>query len=413
MSTTITPIITTTGFVLLPQIPSPIDGAEDIIETQVSLEHRASQNAKIPTPTFRPRSLLSGSQRIESPTNRAGTDISSMHRPLATPFPTRQLVPRLCRGTLLASGGEVLKSTPMSKFAIPRPLSPSQHQATAQKVGRIAFSQPSPHRPDKVVKARSTSRLLPNLRAGVIRKTSDRKRKIFSRGSLDIRDPFENRGDVEKNGQFLREKIKHAINLGEASLSGRDDGLPVWFARAGKEMTVVEGVHPTVKKMETQLSPQKQIWRDNKGIVFCEGPERKVSIVKIGALVKNHKGVQLSPKEISIDPYNKKPFSPGRRNDGPGKDLPKPSILLEIYRTLKEIIATAWWFISPVFNPRSGLRVRWVRGELTWQDIVLITAATVFGGGTFLVVVVCMKVLGLGVSIMRGMWGFGRWIVGF
>lgn len=93
---------------------------------------------------------------------------------------------------------------------------------------------------------------------------------------------------------------------------------------------------------------------------------------------------------------------PSKKPKSPSKAAANISLLRKTYGMVMEAVRTAWWFVSPVFNPRSSLRWRWLRNELTWQDRLLIGAAGIFGGGAFLIMVLLARLLGVGLQIVKG-----------
>jgi hypothetical protein len=107
-----------------------------------------------------------------------------------------------------------------------------------------------------------------------------------------------------------------------------------------------------------------------------------------------------------------KRYSPARKAGGPGKGHPKIEMLQEIYKIVKELVSTIWWFVAPVFNPDSAFRRRWARQELTWQDIILIGGTGILGVGTFLAGALCARVVAMALLILRLLIGTFKTVVG-
>jgi hypothetical protein len=169
---------------------------------------------------------------------------------------------------------------------------------------------------------------------------------MFSGGNVDIGELFRTRKELEKNPQLLRKRIEQAKQLGGPSRNGGEDGFIVW----------------------------------------CTDIEKRVRSA--------NKKPATGQKKISQS-------LPGKKAIGPGKSTAKVSVLRKTYRMLIGAIGLAWWFVSPVFNPRSSLRWRWGRNKLTWWDIILIGAAGILGGGAFLVMALVARLLGVGLQITR------------
>lgn len=111
-----------------------------------------------------------------------------------------------------------------------------------------------------------------------------------------------------------------------------------------------------------------------------------------------------------------------KRNDAPGgadkknvatspptSSTPKPDtspggatlqqVLLVLLLTTRHLILTSWHLVEPVFDPKSALRARWERQELTWRDGVVVAGAGVFAGAALMAAVLCGRVVGVLVRI--------------
>ncbi|OBT50380.1 hypothetical protein VE04_09281 [Pseudogymnoascus sp. 24MN13] len=69
-------------------------------------------------------------------------------------------------------------------------------------------------------------------------------------------------------------------------------------------------------------------------------------------------------------------------------------VLIVLLSTGRYLILAAWCFVEPVFDPRSALRARWERQEMTWRDGVVVVGAGVFGAAALLAAVLCVRVVG-------------------
>lgn len=87
-------------------------------------------------------------------------------------------------------------------------------------------------------------------------------------------------------------------------------------------------------------------------------------------------------------------------------------VILMLLRTTRQMILTAWWFVEPVFDPKSAFRRRWERQELTWRDAVVIAGACLFGAGALQAAVICARLAGTAVQIVRLLGGTCRFLLG-
>ncbi|OBT94923.1 hypothetical protein VE01_07490 [Pseudogymnoascus verrucosus] len=87
-------------------------------------------------------------------------------------------------------------------------------------------------------------------------------------------------------------------------------------------------------------------------------------------------------------------------------------VLIVLLSTGRYLILAAWCFVEPVFDPRSALRARWERQEMTWRDGVVVVGAGVFGAAALLAAVLGVRVVG-GVVRVVGVLGRGcRFLLG-
>jgi hypothetical protein len=157
---------------------------------------------------------------------------------------------------------------------------------------------------------------------------------VFSGGNVDIGDLFMTREELEKNPQLLRKRIEQAKQLGGPSRNGGEDGFIVWC-------TDIKRVSSANKKPATG---QKKISQS------LPGQESE------GSLQKYNQGISAA----------------------------------KTYRILTGAIGVAWWFVSPVFNPRSSLRwsggdnnhrSRWHTRRRSLSTVVMVLVARLIGVG--------------------------------
>ncbi|KAL5348375.1 hypothetical protein ACLOAV_006857 [Pseudogymnoascus australis] len=80
-------------------------------------------------------------------------------------------------------------------------------------------------------------------------------------------------------------------------------------------------------------------------------------------------------------------------------------VLIVLLSAARHLILASWRFVEPVYDPKSALRGRWGRDELTWRDGVVVACASLFAGMALLAAVLCGRVLG---GVVRGVGVLGR-----
>ncbi|KAK0118257.1 hypothetical protein ONS95_012558 [Cadophora gregata] len=85
---------------------------------------------------------------------------------------------------------------------------------------------------------------------------------------------------------------------------------------------------------------------------------------------------------------------------------------LSVGQVVLGLLQNAWLFVEPVFNPDSGIRKRFDKQSLTWQDIGLFFAAALFCGGMFIVLVILARVVGIGLQALRSFGVVFRLLIG-
>lgn len=191
---------------------------------------------------------------------------------------------------------------------------------------------------------------------------------MFSGGSVDTGDPSRNREELEKNRQLLGKRIEQARQLSGPSRNGED-----------------------------------------KLIVCCTDVEKRVRFADEKTPAEQKKTPEGLPKKALKGTHSLM----GKKPKGSSEDIAKVPTLRDVYELVMWAIGAAWWFVSPVFNPRSGLRWRWGKKELTWRDILLIGAAAIFGGGVFLLMVLLARLIGMGLRIVKGCIKVGHVLTNF
>ncbi|OBT45419.1 hypothetical protein VE00_04572 [Pseudogymnoascus sp. WSF 3629] len=130
------------------------------------------------------------------------------------------------------------------------------------------------------------------------------------------------------------------------------------------------------------------------------GPRRRHEIPE-GDEIKKHVGT-VTPNASATPNHDTSP--PG------GATLQQ--VLIVLLSTARHLILAAWCFVEPVFDPRSALRARWERQEMTWRDGVVVVGAGVFGAAALLAAVLGVRVVG-GVVRVVGVVGRGcRFLMG-
>jgi len=93
-----------------------------------------------------------------------------------------------------------------------------------------------------------------------------------------------------------------------------------------------------------------------------------------------------------------------RRGISSGKGLPTPG---RRPRSIGQVVVgmaqSTWLMVEPVFDPESGIRRRFERRRLTWQDVGLLVAAAMFLTGTFLGTAVLVRLVGLGLQAVKSL----------
>jgi hypothetical protein len=87
-------------------------------------------------------------------------------------------------------------------------------------------------------------------------------------------------------------------------------------------------------------------------------------------------------------------------------------VLIVLLSTTRHLILVAWCFVGPVFDPKSALRARWERQEMTWRDGVVVAGAGLFGAAALLAAVLCVRVVGVVVKVVGVVGGGCRFLMG-
>ena len=125
---------------------------------------------------------------------------------------------------------------------------------------------------------------------------------------------------------------------------------------------------------------------------------------------------QPRPEDPKLVRYaeGKKGGPPDSKRASPKPATPQLALLHTLSGIAFRILQTAWWFAEPVFDPESGLRKSWQRGDrLTMGDVGSFAAAAVFLGAVLLSAVMGIRVLVLVVQIVRALGSVLRVITGF
>jgi len=329
-----------------------LDGFKDDSEDQVSPKCLTIANSKIRTANSHTKEMTNGMPSSGSPMNQADIATSSAHHLPTLSTPTKRPIPRLCQPVSSDPAKPGPRSTLTFISTSPQRQRLSQ-QSTAQNAAQAAFPRASSQRLGKEVRTRSSSLASPKTKS----KEAGQGRKIFSKGNVDTGDLFSTPVDLERNPQLLRKRVEQAKQLGGPSSNGGEDGFIVCCADVEKRVRFANDQPPAGQKKISQSSPYKRL----------------------------------------KDPQS----MPSKKPKASREVIVKVSMIRKLYEMVMWAIGVAWWFVSPVFNPRSGLRWGWRRNELTWRDILLIGAAGTFGGGVFLVMVLLARIVKVALRIVN------------
>jgi hypothetical protein len=352
-TTTTTSIITTTGSDPLRCLPEQTDGTSVAVR---SSQPRPRPLSRIPTLGSFPKSIRKSSPSGASPRPPANIDTSSVA--LTGVTPTKQRTPRWCRKVFLDLGrkGGLAKSTPTSTS-----ISPGQTQSQAQwHLGALGAQrgQSEAQRAARLALRKASAPSIspersPGQKAGLLR------------GNIDIGDPSKSRIPSVNGVDILKRRVEKGLLPGSPPMNRGGDGFVVWHSHPPAAMMKKKG-HDDIR----------------------EEMERKQASLKGAVAVATRAKARAQP-------------------DAKGQ-LPLGGML----RAAKQMVVTAWWFVEPVFDANSAFRRRWEQQQPTWHDALLICGACLFGVGALLAAVLCARVVGMALQIVRMVSGACRFLLG-
>lgn len=343
-----TSTITTTGCAPLPLLPGQVDGANDIrSDTPSRRQCFHHQITQIPLRTSsHQRQRSRGTHKTVSQTHPADIVISSEHQ-LGL---TKERSIKLCQRTSPGVEKAELKSTPISISTCPQ--SPEKQKEAAQSAALLAFQQLRRRAAIKKTEGQTGGQLTPpkirRQRVEESKETNTRGAHKLAQGeNVDTGHPSETRGEQGKGGWKATQPSPVAARA-ITSRNAAGDKLAVWHPEPSAE----KGVGETGK----------------------QGAHMKAIVL-----------------------HQRRGVSSGRGLPTPGR--PPQSI----GQVVIGMAQNGWLVVEPVFDPESGIRRRFERQRLTWQDVGLFVAAAMFMTGTFLATVVFARVMGLGLQAVKAL----------
>lgn len=262
--------------------------------------------------------------------------------------PTKRRIPKWYQRVLPGPGRGAAMNTPTSTSTSPVKPTASGH-SEAQTAARVALRNVS-----------STVNVSPGTSPG-----GPGQQRGVPRGSLDKGDSPRSRTLAGGNAPLLRRRVENAAMAGNPLMNRGEDRLVVWHSEPG--------------------AGRKRKRNDGDG-----GAQKKHVGFRATAPAMITKGKPAAKAEVKA----------------------QPQLPLVLIRTTKQMVLTAWWFVEPVFDPRSAFRGRWESQQLTWHDGVLIAGACLFGAGALVAAVLGMRLLGVVVQIVRVVGGTCRFLFG-
>lgn len=172
--------------------------------------------------------------------------------------------------------------------------------------------------------------------------------------------------------------------------------------RAGVGVGVLGGSPGGGKEMGSRMGRPVRIERGDKLIVWHAAPvpgQRRRNEIQ-GGFEKKHV-TTLPPTASTL-----------KQDASSAGGATMQQVIIVLLSTARHLILAAWHFVEPVFDPKSALRARWGREELTWRDGVVVAGAGVFAGAALLAAVLCVRVVGVLVRIVGVVGGGCRFLMG-
>ncbi|TAQ84405.1 hypothetical protein B7494_g7275 [Chlorociboria aeruginascens] len=333
---------TTTGCSLLhrpPQFDGALETGRIILETAIPLQCKPSPNSL--RVSSHPAMIQSKVQSNESQARPAGTGISS--DPQLTP--TKQRVARLChRGS--PEGEKVeMKSTPISTSTSPQ--AAERQKLAAQNAALVAYQHSRHWAAVKRAGGQEGDALTPPKMRRALPRDVHREFQIVPGGRGDIGDPSRTRDEVESNPELLTRRLAAGARAG-GPRDRPEDSLVVWAYQAPTHVTRVE---------KTPMGT---------GV----GGARKE---------KEHgKGRTTAPAHPKGSSPTKRAPTAGTTARARARAAISREVMLGIVAGTAQAASSWWWWwwswwwlvsAKPYLDPRSGVRLRWARQQLTGGDL--------------------------------------------
>ncbi|KAI9054675.1 hypothetical protein LZ554_001827 [Drepanopeziza brunnea f. sp. 'monogermtubi'] len=362
-------ITTTTGLDPYQRLPGQTDGPEDFMNVSqgVSAPQHPQRGMTLgvdSAQSTKPREQQNESQHAHP----ADIVISSEHHLEET----KQRTARLCQ--MVSPDGErvELKNTPIS---ISTSLTPERERQAARSAARMAFQHPR----HSMAKEKAEDAVAEQLSPARTRKQkSDEKKGETKTGASPS-----GRGDTGNRSGNTRSRV----------------------VVVRREPSVSPTRKPEVIRPEPSVSPAREP-------VLIVGTQEKlvVSPTEAGNLKVENAGSKGTDDGKAVAFVLHQP-SETQTSPAPSALKKKPPPL-SVDQVMAGFWHSCWVFVEPAFNAESAVRKRFERQELTAQDWVLFAAAGGFVVGSFLVVVLGIRVLGAVTGAVMGVGGLVRVLIG-
>ncbi len=363
-----TSTIITTGCAPLQRLPGQVDGASDIQNDTPSREHRLQhKSSQIP---LRTSSHQKNRERdmhgTLSPIHPVNTVTSSEHQLNLTKQRSIRLLQMSSRGRDRTE----LKSTPISIST--SPARPEKQKETAQNAALLAYQQ---------------------LRHQVaMKKTEGQIRGLLT--------PPKARMQRREDTRDATAKGVHKIAPGESGGTGspskikREPGRALGASQTGRvgAVRVAQETRGGASDKLAAWRPELSAERNAGGREQEEAGAHAKASVKASVVLQKPPRPGPPPQEGGVATAKGGVPRPGGRSRGRGRGRPTRSV----GQVIVGMAQRAWVSAEPVFDPHSGVRTRFARQRLTWEDVGSLIAAAVLMLGTLLATVVLARLVGIG-----------------
>ncbi|EKD15388.1 uncharacterized protein L3040_001755 [Drepanopeziza brunnea f. sp. 'multigermtubi'] len=377
-------ITTTTGIDPYQHLPGQTDGPEDFMNVSqgVSAPHHKQRGMTLGVDSA--QSTKPRKRQNESHHTHPADIVISSERHLEE---TKQRTARLCQRVSPDGERVELKNTPIS---ISTSLTPERESQAARSAARMAFQ----HRRHSMAKEKAEDPVGEQLSPARSRKQkSDEKKGETMTGASPS-----GRGDTGNRSGNTRSRLVVVRREPSVSPTRKPEVIR-------PEPSVSPARKPEVIRPEPSVSPAREP-------VLIVGTQEKQVILPTEA--GNLKAENAGSK--GTDDGDAVAFvlvHPSETQTSPAPSgLKKKPLPLPVDQVMAGFWHSCWVFVEPAFNAESAVRKRFERQELTVQDWVLFAAAGGFVGGSFLVVVLGIRVLGAVTGAVMGVGGLVRVLMG-